>query len=476
MRWLIYSLFFTLLLASPLRADVAALQTSLKTVGCYDGPVNGKASLALRTAARCFQQHIGAQTDGTLSPEEEQQLFEMAASGAKVTAQEGYVAEQASGDQMPAFDPNASGKDRFSSAQGDGQNTRLATNEELLAGLKDLVAQSQNGEGLAVRASRPFPTSASDIPLILIKVDGVPTLSYSPAFTRSEGWQMGMTVSCAPGLRLDLTFLLTDLSGGEVLTPGARHMVKVRAFGGSEAEFPAEVIETPGTSGRLVRVRSTISASHPFFANLQPTTNLQAQLKENGRFKQFTAAMGLSTFFEDLRPLLDVCSGRVAPETFQLEGDDELERFVSGEFAPTDGDIVTAIRARVSETLARMDNQDVECARARIEEQEALMALCRFGIRPQFTSRSVFWEVASAKITQCVTPDIGDVVCAYEIDSRFNERDVAGLPLAFSWLAKQIATASYGRFNKEDGRWVMTWVYSSCDFTSTSASCNGREL
>ncbi|MEO1796428.1 MAG: hypothetical protein AAFR53_05375, partial [Pseudomonadota bacterium] len=314
MRWLLHSALFVLLLASPAHADVAKLQMSLKSIGCYGGEITGRANLALRTASRCFQNHIGADPDGTLSGEEEAALHSMAASGATVSSQPSYTAEQPRGDLMPRYDPNASGEQRFAAARGDEQGTQLAKDAELVERLNELINTSLHGGGLTVRASRPFPERAADPALIMVSVGGVPTVTYAPIITRDLGWQLGLTASCASRQRIDLTFLLRDLSGVEPLPQSTRLTLTLRAFGGGETEIPVTIIDTPGASGRLVRVRATMRADDRFLDRMLPTSNLQAQLKENGRFTQFTSGTSLTTFFEDLRPLLDVCSERVRPE------------------------------------------------------------------------------------------------------------------------------------------------------------------
>lgn len=48
--------------------DISRAQTELARIGCYDGEVDGKASLAFRSAVRCFQKTLdGAEPDGRLT-------------------------------------------------------------------------------------------------------------------------------------------------------------------------------------------------------------------------------------------------------------------------------------------------------------------------------------------------------------------------------------------------------------------------
>ncbi|MEO0678279.1 MAG: hypothetical protein AAFZ02_12060, partial [Pseudomonadota bacterium] len=293
---------------------------------------------------------------------------------------------------------------------------------------------------------------------------------------RDLGWQLGLTASCASRKRIDLTFLLRDLSGVEPLPQSTRLTLTLRAFGGGETEIPVTIIDTPGASGRLVRVRATMRADDRFLDQMLPTSNLQAQLKENGRFTQFTSGTSLTTFFEDLRPLLDVCSERVRPERFTPEGDTDEQRFISSVFEPTEGEMLAALRSRVSEMLLRIDNQESECARARIEGDSQLSAVCLFGIRPEHTSRSVQWSVASLDLNRCWTINVGEVICNFAVEARVNTANLTALPFIYASWAEQIATAEFGRFERIDGRWIMTWAYESCTITETTSRCNGAEL
>lgn len=85
-------------------ADTGEVQRALAAVGCYDGPVDGKASLALRSAIRCFQRDgLGATPDGTLSPEEERALIESAAAGFVVERGARYEPEVPRGEDMPVM-------------------------------------------------------------------------------------------------------------------------------------------------------------------------------------------------------------------------------------------------------------------------------------------------------------------------------------------------------------------------------------
>lgn len=73
-RWLVVlsaaTVSLAIMLPTVLKAqDVLEIQTKLTEIGCYDGPVNGKRSLALRTAIRCFQKRAGLQPTG--APNEE---------------------------------------------------------------------------------------------------------------------------------------------------------------------------------------------------------------------------------------------------------------------------------------------------------------------------------------------------------------------------------------------------------------------
>ncbi len=89
--------------AASAHADQSDIQRALAAVGCYDGPIDGAASLALRTAVRCFQKNgLDAPPDGTLSPEEEEALHAAAAAGVNVARGQRYIPAPPRAADMPA--------------------------------------------------------------------------------------------------------------------------------------------------------------------------------------------------------------------------------------------------------------------------------------------------------------------------------------------------------------------------------------
>lgn len=93
------------LAAAPALADTKEVQAALAAVGCYDGPIDGSASLKLKTAIRCFQKGINEASDGTLSDSEENRLLSMASAGDTVKKEERYEAKQIRGSDLPDYEP-----------------------------------------------------------------------------------------------------------------------------------------------------------------------------------------------------------------------------------------------------------------------------------------------------------------------------------------------------------------------------------
>ncbi|WP_299632599.1 peptidoglycan-binding domain-containing protein [uncultured Roseobacter sp.] len=96
---------FLLLAVSPLsaHADTTQVQQALSDIGCYDGPIDGQATLKLKTAIRCFQKAEGLTPNGKLSSDAEARLMSLAGSGAVVEKEPRYTPEAIRGSDLEAL-------------------------------------------------------------------------------------------------------------------------------------------------------------------------------------------------------------------------------------------------------------------------------------------------------------------------------------------------------------------------------------
>lgn len=177
---------------------------------------------------------------------------------------------------------------------------------------EELVKRAEAGEA-GMTLSRSVPVS-----LTLLRVDGIPVLSYRKEVSGRYGEHLDSTFDCpAPGI-LRVTTVVSPTGGGEanpLLAPGYVADVQIRGVGTElDTELPDAAVviyQMPTKKGRpseWFRIAMEIPASGKVAANLKPTGNLQIILKDGKDYLRMNGGANLEGLKTDLLPLLEHCA------------------------------------------------------------------------------------------------------------------------------------------------------------------------
>lgn len=176
----------------------------------------------------------------------------------------------------------------------------------------DLVKRAEAGMA-GMTLSRSVPVS-----LTLLRIDGIPVLSYRKDVAGRYGEYLDSTFDCpAPGV-LRLTTVVSPTGGGQVnpvLVPGYVTDVQIRGVGTKlDTELPNAAVvlyKMPTSNNRpseRFRVAMEIPASGAIAENLEATGNLQIILKDGKEYLRMHGGTNLNGLKTDLLPLIEHCA------------------------------------------------------------------------------------------------------------------------------------------------------------------------
>ncbi|MFT4014274.1 MAG: hypothetical protein QM682_12905 [Paracoccus sp. (in: a-proteobacteria)] len=335
------------------------------------------------------------------------------------------------------------------------------------ARIEQAIAMAHSAGDSEFQASAPDPRQSGNRGrVIAVTRDGVPVLAYRPSTYDKDGRQPDVTFSCGPDRTVDITQVLSGLGGGAVPPRTARLALSIKPYGQDEFVMPVTLIETLDAPYVLIRVHGRIPADSPFLRDLRATSNLQVQLMADGRYERLDGGGDLSTFQQDVRPLLDLCAGGAAAPAPRAA--------TASAWTPDAAEIKAALEARIAQQMRVYDGMADQCNNLRNDNPVSALACMMSGFG-MASSQNMGVTIHGVDLGECVRADDATAYCRYRVDAQMRGQGTMGQVADLANLGLSLGAWSYGGFEHVGGSWSLIRSYEHCAWGNGKINCTYRE-
>lgn len=307
-------------------------------------------------------------------------------------------------------------------------------------------------------------------PINLIMRDGEPLYAFAER-RLGEAYAPSLGFACRPEDRVAVHVVLqkSTVSDAVEIIPDATHTMLMRPYGTNyRAEFPVQFLGWFDVNHRrYASFSGTISADHPLIRNLEDTSNLQFNLKENGVNTYYSSGGRIEGADVHLRPLLDACGGY---EPAPPPTPEELPEV--SVWAPSAAEIKWAVQTELDDAVRRIDHLREQCNTVGQTGNPIQALACIAGTASGISSSTVSFRVNTVELDRCVRATDGTAYCHYR-----TEADIRGASLAAQMVqnaqnfAESVGNYGWGSFVMRGGRWRLERVYIDCSIGESDINC-----
>lgn len=321
--------------------------------------------------------------------------------------------------------------------------------------------------GLALSRTDRNPRDYLPSGMKLLTQNGTPVLSFREQWV-GDRFETALSFACAGEDQIEIVAMVqrSRLSEATSLRVGDRHELLLRPYDGRKRlQIPAKLVGWAGSPGQFAKFKAMASVRDGFFRAIEDSSNLQIDIKENGRNSYYSSGGKLDGVELHLNPLLDNCTGYTPPKK-------DPPPTVSF-WTPGAAEIKWALQAEADARLATMDRMAEGCDQVSQNGDPFAAMACILSTVSGVNSETVALKVNAVELERCVRSKGEErAYCNYRVDADVSGSSTgAAIVGAANDAAKEIGSYGWGSFDKSTGRWMLERVYRDCDLTQTEINC-----